>query len=131
MSKKILIVESDFDFAELTAEVLKDNRYEITVILDGTKAIEYLSLTTPDLIVMEIILPSNNGFAVAAYLNTRLNKDVPILFTSTSANIAKILKDKNAKNRYFLEKPFEYDNFVSVIKYFFENNTFENYKKGA
>jgi PleD family two-component response regulator len=78
--KKILIVDDDKMNIIALAHYLKPP-YEIIVALDGVSALEMAEKHTPDIILLDIIMPDINGFDVLTKLKkSETTKDIPIIF---------------------------------------------------
>ncbi|HZD59852.1 MAG TPA: response regulator [Anaerolineae bacterium] len=79
----ILVAEKDPITAELEEYFLKQEGYEVLVILDGKKAVKEAEDKQPDLIILDIILPGMNGLKVAEALkSSKLTAHIPILVFS-------------------------------------------------
>lgn len=66
MARKVLIVEDESNIAELINLYLKKEGYETMVAEDGGKALELYRLFHPDLVLLDIMLPVMDGWAVCA-----------------------------------------------------------------
>lgn len=64
MAKKILIIEDDKFLRELIARKLTDEGFEISEAVDGEDGIKKLKEAKPDLVLLDLILPSIDGFEV-------------------------------------------------------------------
>lgn len=64
MAKKILIIEDDKFLRELIARKLTDEGFDIVEAVDGEDGIKKLKETKPDLVLLDLILPSIDGFEV-------------------------------------------------------------------
>ena len=64
MARKILIVEDESNIAELINLYLKKEGYETMIAEDGGKALELYRLFRPDLVLLDIMLPVMDGWAV-------------------------------------------------------------------
>ncbi len=62
MPKKVLVVEDDPDNRRIVAKVLAVNGYQVVEALDGLTAIECAKTERPDLILMDMALPSLDGW---------------------------------------------------------------------
>lgn len=62
---KILIVDDDVDFVEVTKTVLQSKSYEVVVAYDGKEGLEKAKSEKPDLVLLDILMPKVDGFAVA------------------------------------------------------------------
>ncbi|MGF1753954.1 response regulator transcription factor [Vibrio makurazakiensis] len=61
MSCNILFVEDDNAIAQLTKMYLEAEGYNVSVISDGSQAIDEIKLTQPDLIILDLMLPGKSG----------------------------------------------------------------------
>lgn len=79
--KKILIIEDDKDISRLVRYNLEKAGYECSQTFNGEKAIESLESFIPDLIILDVMLPGQDGFEVCRAIkkNDRL-KNIPVLF---------------------------------------------------
>lgn len=63
-STRILIVEDDARLAELVGEFLEDNGFSVDIEPNGSRAIERILDEDPDLVVLDVMLPGDDGFSV-------------------------------------------------------------------
>lgn len=63
-SNRILIVEDDQRLAELTAEYLQANGFEVAVEADGARAVRRILDSQPDLVVLDLMLPGEDGLSI-------------------------------------------------------------------
>lgn len=64
MAKKILIVEDDRFLRELMARKLREGGFEVIEAGDGEEGLKKIKETKPDLVLLDLILPSIDGFEV-------------------------------------------------------------------
>jgi len=87
---KILLIDDDHDFVEATCTVLESVPYEVTVAYDADEGLEKVHEERPDLILLDIIMPTQDGF----YVCEKLKSDpelwhIPvIMLTSLSQRIS-------------------------------------------
>jgi len=87
---KILLIDDDHDFVEATRTVLESVPYEVTVAYDADEGLEKVHEERPDLILLDIIMPTQDGF----YVCEKLKSDpelwhIPvIMLTSLSQRIS-------------------------------------------
>ncbi|NIT54718.1 MAG: response regulator, partial [Aliifodinibius sp.] len=104
MAEKILVVEDDPTLQETLAYNLNRQGYEVQTAEDGKTAVELAAATTPDLVVLDIMLPIMDGFEVCRIL--RKNSNVPILMlTARDDEIDRVLGLEMGADDY-LTKPF-------------------------
>ena len=87
---KILLVDDDRDFVDAVKTVLESKpEYEVLTISDGVFAMPIAKAEKPDLVILDIIMPFEDGFAVAKQLKEDPEtSEIPvIILTSFSQNI--------------------------------------------
>jgi two-component system, OmpR family, alkaline phosphatase synthesis response regulator PhoP len=62
---KILIVDDDPDFVEITSRILKTRPYQVTAASNGEEGVKKIREQKPDLILLDIMMPKKDGFIVA------------------------------------------------------------------
>ncbi len=83
MAEKILVVEDDKFLRELISRKLSDEGFEISQAVDGEDGIEKIKQVKPDLVLLDLILPSIDGFEVLS----RIKEDpsvasIPVIILS-------------------------------------------------
>lgn len=78
--KKILIIEDDLDIQELIQFFLEDQGYEVITASDGIDGIAVFLKEQIDLILLDILLPKMDGYAVCELI--RKESEVPIIMIS-------------------------------------------------
>ena len=105
MARKVLIVEDESNIAELVNLYLKKEGYETMVAGDGGKALELYRLFQPDLVLLDIMLPVMDGWAVCAKI--RETDATPIIMlTAKGETIDKVAGLEMGADDYIV-KPFE------------------------
>lgn len=103
--KKILLTEDDKFFRDLLIRKLSSGGFEVVSANDGESAIKALETFTPDLAILDILLPGVNGLEVLA--NIRKNektKDLPAVFLSNLSTKEDFQKAKDLGMTAFLVK---------------------------
>lgn len=60
----ILVVEDDHDLADLTADVLRSEGFITSVLYHGASAVQTVRETRPDMVILDVMLPGKDGFAI-------------------------------------------------------------------
>jgi two-component system alkaline phosphatase synthesis response regulator PhoP len=83
---KILLVDDDADFVESTKAVLESKPYEVIVAVNGDEAIRKAREENPDVILLDVIMPVEDGFTAAEQLkkDPQLAKIPVLMLTSYS-----------------------------------------------
>ena len=90
MNARILLVEDDDRLAELTAEYLRKNEFTVDIEARGDTAETRILETRPDLVVLDVMLPGQDGFAVCRAVRPQYDGIILIL-TARDEDIDQIL----------------------------------------
>ena len=105
MARKVLIVEDESNIAELINLYLKKEGYETMIAEDGGKALELYRLFRPDLVLLDIMLPVMDGWAVCAKIR-ETDKTPIIMLTAKGETTDKVTGLEMGADDYIV-KPFE------------------------
>ncbi len=113
--KKVLLVDDDKDFIESTKAVLEE-KYEVVVAYDGDQGIEKARAENPDLIILDVIMPTEDGFTAAEQLkgDPELSKIPLMMLTSFGTRMTKETQIPRSRGldlqaEDYVEKPVEPD----------------------
>ncbi|MCR4403899.1 MAG: response regulator [Candidatus Acetothermia bacterium] len=83
---KILVIDDDPDFVEATRVVLESGGYQVLAAYDGKAGLAKVRADRPDLVILDIIMPEEDGFKVCEALKAdpELSKIPVIVLTSLS-----------------------------------------------
>lgn len=96
---RILVTDDDPHMLEVTKLVLESNGYQVTTAQNGIEALERIEKDTPDLLILDLLMPKMDGFDVIKSLHERSGPDgfrIPILILSA-------VKEDSSRRRYELE----------------------------
>lgn len=80
--KHILVVDDDLNMLKTLRYYLQD-QYKVTVVNSGKVAVDFLQKYTPDLILLDYMMPECNGAEVLKIIKSREEtKDIPVYFLS-------------------------------------------------
>jgi len=83
---KILIVDDDPVFVEATKAVLESKNYQVSAAYDGDEGLQKVQDERPDLIVLDIIMPTKDGFTVCEQLKSDpAFSEIPVLILTSFA----------------------------------------------
>lgn len=102
---KILIVEDDFTIAESIKKHLEKWDYEVEYVKDFKNIIKAISEFSPELILLDIMLPFYNGFYWCSEIR-KISK-VPIVFISSADDNMNIVMAMDMGGDDFIAKPFD------------------------
>lgn len=112
---KILLVEDEPSLAMLIQENLAREGYDVFVENDGDSALKMFYEETPDLLILDVMMPKRNGFDVAKIIRNT-DRKTPILFLSAKIKTADVVKGFKAGGNDYLRKPFAYEELSIRVK---------------
>lgn len=97
MSKKVLIIDDNYGFADLYKESLELKDFEVIKAIDGKSGLEIAQKEYPDCIILDLMLPRMSGQEVLRTLKSDdKTKDIPVIvttaFTQRNEEMAQIEK---------------------------------------
>lgn len=97
--KKILVVDDDPDIHEALSMILESNGYQMISAWDGIEGLACLKAQKPDLIIMDLMMPKMDGFAVLQELRDSKWSE----FRHTPIMILSSIREGASRRRYELE----------------------------
>ncbi|TFH01777.1 MAG: response regulator [Calditrichales bacterium] len=90
---KILVIDNDYDVAELITELLTINGFAATPSLNGASGIESAIKMRPDLILCDINMPGVNGYDVLETLRqNEITHAIPFIFLTAKTEMQDLRK---------------------------------------
>lgn len=115
MSARVLIFDDEIDILELCIYILESNGYEVTTRQTCVNVIDVLAEVTPDLIIMDNLIPETGGIKATLAIKGHPDfKNIPVIFF-TASNEAERLAAL-AKADAFLGKPFDLKILEKTVK---------------
>lgn len=119
MKATILLIEDNEQNRYLATFLLEQHGYRVVAAEDGRAGIESASRLGPDMILLDIQLPTMDGYAVAAALRRHPSlRDTPIIAVTSYAMVGDREKAIAAGCNGYIEKPINPETFVSEIERF-------------
>jgi two-component system, cell cycle response regulator len=114
---RILVVEDDADIAITLGDGLEDEGYLVQQARDGREGFECAVSIRPDLILLDVNLPSLDGFTAAAQLReSAITRHIPIIFLSARSDLSARVRLLQLENVDFISKPFSGDELLARIE---------------
>jgi len=108
MSYKVLYVEDEPFLARIVSDGLKSSGYTVKLVTDGGLAMDECRTLQPDICILDIMLPSKDGYEIANELRAA-DPHLPIIFLSAKALTEDIVKGFKSGGNDYLKKPFSMD----------------------
>ncbi len=117
MIKKVVIIEDEDNLGKLIKSHLEQHNYHATHIRDGENGLKAIREKSPDLVLMDLLLPRLHGFDILRIVNedTQL-KEIPlIVMTGVYTNAIHKVEAKRLGVKEFVEKPLNFDELLEKI----------------
>jgi DNA-binding response OmpR family regulator len=115
--KKILIVDDERDIVKALTIRLGASGYEVVSAYDGAQGVFLAHKEKPDLILLDIRMPSGDGFSVAEKLKqTSRTTRIPILFLTGSPEREAEEKALALGARFYIKKPYDPEELLDAVK---------------
>lgn len=114
MNTKILYVEDEQFLAKIVKETLELKHYEVLHIKDGGLVMNALQDFTPDVCVLDVMLPNVDGFTLGASIRT-LYPQLPIIFLTAKTQTGDVVKGFSSGGTDYLKKPFSMEELMVRI----------------
>lgn len=117
MTKRVLIVDDDEDMQALLQAALKKEDYQVVTAEDGLVALEELEKSSPDLILLDLMMPRMDGYAFVEELRQRgLQSSIPIIVLSADVSARQKVDQIGADG--YIAKPFDVLDLLGEISQF-------------
>lgn len=113
-TQKILICDDDFDIVETTSIFLRNEGYKVFKCYNGKEALACLDKNRIDLIIMDIMMPGDNGLTVVSKI--RETSNVPVIFLSAKSEVSDKVTGLDIGGDDYITKPFAREELISRIK---------------
>jgi len=115
--KKILAVDDENDVLLIIKTALISEGFEVRTASSGTDALAQTQDFTPDLIILDMMMPEMSGFDVLTQMRELpALKQTPVIFLTGVSDKDKIRDAINAGVTYYIIKPFEFHDLISKVK---------------
>jgi DNA-binding response OmpR family regulator len=117
-SKRIIYFEDDKDMVDLVRIILGREGYQIEGIAEGQAGIEAVQRTSPDVVLLDLMLPDMDGWEIFRQLkHDESTADIPIIvITAKAQSIDKVLGLEIAKVDDYISKPFRPQELVDRVE---------------
>lgn len=117
MGRSVLLIEDEPNIIEAISFLLERDGWTVRIHSDGPGAVEAVTRTAPDVVILDVMLPGRSGFDILRDLRVSdQTKDLPVLMlTARGQN-----KDRELARSYgvskFMTKPFSNDEMVRTVR---------------
>jgi DNA-binding response OmpR family regulator len=113
--QRILIIEDELPMRTALQDVLAGEGYRVLTAPDGESGLQRAIAEKPDLILLDIMMPKLDGYAVCAELR-RLSNPVPILMLTAKGQVEDRVQGLDAGADDYLVKPFSTEELLARVR---------------
>ena len=110
--KHILVIDDEDTIADMIADALRDEGYEVTVAYDGRKGLDQARQIRPALVLTDVMMPYMDGIKMADLLRRELSSQSPPFIFMSAVDC----REQTQTYGLFLFKPFTLDTLFSAIE---------------
>jgi len=114
--RHILVVEDDLIIADLIDQILRFEHFDVSHVVDGQSAVNFVEETVPDLILMDLMLPVMSGIEASRIIKSNVRGEVaqiPIVAMSAGVNLRAAAGELPVDG--VLAKPFDIDELLATV----------------
>lgn len=108
--KTIAVIDDDIHIGNLIEEVLNTEGYQVLRAYSGTEAVMLLKMNTPDLVLLDLMLPGLSGEEVLPHI-----KDIPVIVVSAKADVQDKVSLLMSGAVDYITKPFDMSELLARI----------------
>jgi DNA-binding response OmpR family regulator len=112
---RILIIEDETPMRTALADILSDEGYRVLTAIDGESGLKRAIEEKPDLILLDIMMPRLDGYAVCSELR-RLENAVPVLMLTAKGMVEDRVKGLDVGADDYLVKPFSTEELLARVR---------------
>ena len=116
-SSHILVVEDDPATRSVLDKTLTARGYSVTLAVDGLSALEMIEAGTPDLAIVDIMVPRLDGLTFVEAIKSRdATREVPVIFLTSKNDPVTMTQGIKAGAKYYITKPFKIDELLDKVR---------------
>ena len=112
---RILLAEDEKSLSRAVSAILKKNNYEVDAVFAGEEALDYLSAGNYDGVILDVMMPKKDGFAVLKELRAS-GSSVPVLILSARTEVDDKVTGLDLGANDYLAKPFAAPELLARIR---------------
>jgi two-component system response regulator AtoC len=118
--RSVLVVDDDADIRSLLKDLLNDEGYKVRIAKTGAEATEQIAKDLPDLVLMDVKLPDQDGIGVLKTIK-REHAELEVIVMTAFGGSSSAIKAMEQGAYDYVTKPFEIDDLLATLKRVFEH----------
>ena len=112
---RVLLAEDELALAHIVRESLEERNFDVVICGNGAVALQEYEKRRPDILVLDIMMPIKDGFAVANKVRLT-DKQTPIIFLTARSQAKDVVAGFEAGANDYLKKPFSVEELIVRIQ---------------
>jgi DNA-binding response OmpR family regulator len=112
---KVLYAEDELFLGKIVKESLETRGFEVVMEDDGARVIPQFKQSSPDICVLDVMLPNKSGFEIAAEIR-KLNDDIPVIFLTAKTQTEDVVQGFKSGGNDYIRKPFSMEELIIRIE---------------
>ncbi|WP_340066824.1 response regulator transcription factor [Ascidiimonas aurantiaca] len=125
---KILLAEDEAALGQIIKESLESRDFEVLYCENGEKAYEIYVRETPDLLVLDVMMPKKDGFTLAGQIR-KTDRKTPIIFLTAKSQTRDVVEGFNYGGNDYIKKPFSMEELIVRIHALLDRIRFSSNEK--
>lgn len=114
MKQKILYIEDEPFLGKIVKETLEHRGFEVLLVNDGAKVLQSFKSFTPDVCVLDVMLPNIEGFTLGKNIRN-IYPRLPVIFLTAKTQTEDLLKGFESGGTDYIKKPFSMEELIVRI----------------
>ncbi|MBF8150218.1 response regulator transcription factor [Winogradskyella sp. F6397] len=111
---KLLLAEDEAALGQIIKESLETRNFDVILCDNGEKAFEKYKSETPEILVLDVMMPKKDGFTLAKDIRA-IDDTIPIIFLTAKSQTADVVEGFSIGGNDYLKKPFSIEELIVRI----------------
>ena len=111
---RLLLAEDEAALGQIIKESLETRNFDVILCEDGVQAMEHYQSESPDVLVLDVMMPKKDGFTLAKEIRA-IDDSVPIIFLTAKSQTADVVEGFSIGGNDYLKKPFSMEELIVRI----------------
>lgn len=112
----ILVIEDDPALRGFLSDLLEGEGYRAHCVESGAQGLQALEEITPDLVLLDLMLPDLDGYAVCQKIRAHSQRRIPVVMLSANRDPLDVLEALHVGADEYLRKPFDVEDLLAQIR---------------
>lgn len=108
---KLLLAEDEAALRQIIKESLETRNFDVILCENGEKAFEKYHTETPEILVLDVMMPKKDGFTLAKEIRA-VDDAIPIIFLTAKSQTADVVEGFSIGGNDYLKKPFSIEELI-------------------